>query len=102
VGIIAGCDAVLCTDTSSTHVAAAVRRPSVTMFQFIDPDLRIRHYPKARGWSPDAFRSGKWWGRSHPYPGWSEQTHDEDPEIIKPWKKSDLAQPARLLREFLN
>jgi hypothetical protein len=102
VGIVAACNAVLCTDTSTTHVAAAVRVPSVTMFQFIDPDLRIKHYPKAKGWCPDVFRKGPWWGRSHPYPGWTEQTHDEAPDVVKPWKKTDLSGPARLLKGVLN
>lgn len=99
VGIISGCRGVLCTDTSTTHAAAALGVPSVTMFQFIDPDLRIKHYPKAIGWAPEVFRKGPHWGRSHPYPGWEESKHDEDPVIVKPWEECDLSEPACLLRK---
>lgn len=101
-GILSACDAVLCTDTSTTHVAAALGVPSVTLFQFIDPALRIKHYPKAVGWSPEPFRKGPHWGRSHPYPEWSEEKHDEDPAILKPWEACDLSEPARLVRKVLS
>lgn len=101
LGILSGCDAVLCTDTSTTHAAAALGVPSVTMFQFIEPALRIKHFPKAVGWCPEAFRKGPHWGRSHPYPGWEESKHDEDPVIVKPWESCDLSEPARLLRKVL-
>lgn len=99
VGIVSACRGVLCTDTSTTHVAAALEVPSVTMFQFIDPQLRIKHYPKAIGWSPEAFRKGPHWGRSHPYPEWEDAKHDEDPVILKPWEACDLSEPATLLRK---
>ena len=101
LGIIAACDGVLCTDTSTTHAAAALDVPSVTMFQFIDPELRIKHYQKALAWSPDVFRKGPHWGRSHPYPGWDESRHDEDPVILEPWEKCNLAEPAKMLRKVI-
>jgi hypothetical protein len=98
-GVIAGCESAVTTDTSTTHVAAAVETPCVTIFQFIDSQLRIVNFPRARGLSCSAFRKSELWGLSHPYPGWTPQGHDEDPKILRPWKGVDLSRLNTLLRE---
>jgi len=99
---VSACKGMVTTDTSATHVAAALRKPCVTMFAFIDPGLRICHYPLARGWTSEAFKMSKLWGKSHPPSDWTFFSHDDDPRICRPWQKSDKLSIVRLLQEVIN
>lgn len=47
--IISTVDAIVTVDTSTYHIADAFNIPTVVLFSSIEPDLRARYYPKARG-----------------------------------------------------
>jgi ADP-heptose:LPS heptosyltransferase len=47
ITVIANCDAVVTTDTSTGHLAEALGKPNLVIYGPIDSDLRIRYYKKA-------------------------------------------------------
>ncbi len=47
------CDAVVCTDTATYHLAEALEKPSLTLFGPVSSDLRIRYYKKAKAIDAD-------------------------------------------------
>jgi len=53
VTTIRNCDAVVCADTCTYHIAAALEKPGLVLFGPVGADLRIRYYPTIMALSAD-------------------------------------------------
>lgn len=95
VYLVSQMDAILTVDTSVYHLADCFDVPSIVWFTSIDPELRLKYYPYARGILLPGARELPTFSKNTPKAG------DDLEPVFRLWKRLDVRECLEQLDELI-
>jgi ADP-heptose:LPS heptosyltransferase len=100
-------DLVVTPDTGILHLAGILNIPTVGIFFTIEPDLRIRYFPRCEGYVQEEWRTGPFWGESKAkgdkQRAIMEQVNlrDMDPDYVEMWDAFECGEVLELCEKVI-